>query len=314
MTKSVGETIYVVGNITKDVYLKLDADRHKTYADENGVDWLSIPFNRDILRYTKRKSVFGGSAVSVDVFRRFGLTPLVAGAQLKFKNEYDLSAESKLGALYRYILVSGDKPAIFAPSGADLTVWERPAKVPNVVYLDRFCTLNLRQRDEIIRYLKENQRVALALWANSGTLKLPDYTDGLGGVEVVIVDIADLGLPSTEESAIKTIDKFHNLGAATVVVVDGGSIYASDKKQLLKVAWALDEHEQRNLFTDLTEDSLIGANFLGGYVLGRPLHECLLLAKYGVENADLEAARTVGWLDGRIVDKTHEVKIWQEGN
>jgi hypothetical protein len=46
-------------------------------------------------------------------------------------------------------------------------------------------------------------------------------------------------------------------------------------------------------------------------MLGRPLHECLLLAKYSVENADLEAARTIGWLDERTAGKTHEVKIWQ---
>jgi hypothetical protein len=170
----------------------------------------------------------------------------------------------------------------------------------------------MRQRDDIIKYLKEHQRVALSLWANSGTLKLPDYTNGLGGVELVFVDVKDLGLPTSEESAVRTINKFQELGAATVVVVDGGDIYASDKKQLLKVSWQLNEHELRNLFTKLTTDSLIGANFLGGYVLGRPLHDCLLLAKYGVENADLEAARTIGWLDERIAGKTHEVKIWQE--
>ncbi|MDR0591251.1 MAG: hypothetical protein LBG75_01680 [Candidatus Nomurabacteria bacterium] len=312
MAKDVGKTIYTVGNITKDVYLRLDARARKTYADERNVPWLSLPFDGSVQYYRGRKSVLGGSAVSTDVFKRFGLNPLVAGARLKFKNEYDLSAESELGAVYRYILVSGDQPAVFAPSDSELTFWEMPIEPPGVIYLDRACQLNLRQRGDIVKYLKEHQRVGLALWANSGTLKLPDYTDSLGGVEMVFVDVRDLGLPASEESAIKTVKKFHKLGTETVVVVDGGDIYASNKKQLLKVSWALDEHEQRNLFTGLTTDSLIGASFLGGYVLNRPLHECLLLAKYGVENADLEAARTIGWLSGRIAGKQHEVKIWQD--
>jgi hypothetical protein len=312
MVKNVGKTIYIVGNITKDVYLRLDEREQKTYADENGVSWLSVPFDARPISYRGRKSVLGGTAVSADVFKRFKLVPLVAGAELKFKNEYDLSAESKLGAVYRYILASGEQPAIFAPSDSDLTVWERPVGQPNVIYLDRACKLNLRQRDDIIKYLKENQRVALALWANSGTLKLPDYTSSLGGVELVFVDTKDLGLRATEESAVKTIDRFHELGAATVVVIAGSDIYASNKKQLLKASWALGSLEQRNLFTNLTTDTLLSSNFLGGYALDRPLHECLLLAKYGVQNADLEAARTIGWLDERIAGKTHEVKIWQE--
>jgi hypothetical protein len=312
MSKSVGKTIYTVGNITKDVYLKLDSRTRQTHKDDDGVPWLDVAFDGGKLEYSRRQSTFGGSAVSVDVFKRFGLDPGVSGSHLVFRDDYDLSAESRLGQIYRYILVSGDRPVVLVPSGTELTVWERPKTPPKVIYLDRTCRLNLYQRSDLVAYLEENQRVGLALWANHGTVIVPHYTDGLGGIEVVFADMKDLDLEPTEENALKIIDKFHEHGAQIIVVVSEGHLYASDKKRLYRTEWHLSTQEKRRLFTDLTVDSLISANFLGGYVLGRTLPQCLLLAKYGVAHADIDAARSIEWLENRTADKIREVQVWHE--
>ena len=65
--------ILIIGNVLKDVYLKLDERQNDFEVDERGINWLELGFNGDAHKFFHRTSVFGGAAVSLSVLNQLGV-------------------------------------------------------------------------------------------------------------------------------------------------------------------------------------------------------------------------------------------------
>ncbi len=142
--------VYVVGNLTKDVYLKLLLGELPT--DEAGVPWLDLPFDGGEHRYVRRTAVHSGLAVALEVARKFGLSASYIDQPAHHRD-------------YRYLLSTADAVAVFTPQTLLDTLWQVPAKVPEAIWLDYSAHLSGRVRAEIERYLDEHPEVKLCGWA-----------------------------------------------------------------------------------------------------------------------------------------------------
>ncbi|MCL2444938.1 fructose-bisphosphate aldolase class I [Candidatus Saccharibacteria bacterium] len=302
--------IYLVGDITKDVYLKLDERWNRTHQDEKGTWWLDLPFNNKYHRYFRRSSVFGGAAVSADVLNRFGLVPEVSGAEIVFDEFMNMDIVTNPYSVYRYILCKDDNTAVFAPSNVYDTVWVRPEETPEVLYVDRTCILNEVEKGDLAGYLTENDGVRLAMWVNKDWLVYRDFARKFGArAEVLFVAMSDLRVNDNYEKVKKLLEQMRGLGAEAVVVMDGKNIYVSSGGEVLRLDWSIGEKD--GLHTSLTTKSTIAAGFLGAKMLGKSMRECLLLAKYSVEMSTLNAAASLSVLNEEIKDKEYEVEIME---
>ena len=62
--------ILIVGNIIKDVYLRLDERLNNFEIDEHNVPWLDLGFNGSTYNFFNRISIYGGAAVTLEVLNR----------------------------------------------------------------------------------------------------------------------------------------------------------------------------------------------------------------------------------------------------
>ena len=76
--------ILIVGNVTKDVYLRLDNRQNKFETDQNDIKWLDFAFDGSTHRYYNRVSIFGGASISLEVLTRFGLNAEIANTAATF--------------------------------------------------------------------------------------------------------------------------------------------------------------------------------------------------------------------------------------
>ena len=77
--------ILIVGNVLKDVYLKLDERQNDFELDENGISWLELGFNGAAHSFFKRTSVYGGAAISLSVLSKLGLDAGILNSKTEFK-------------------------------------------------------------------------------------------------------------------------------------------------------------------------------------------------------------------------------------
>lgn len=299
--------VYIVGDITKDVYLRLDNHRNKMYADEDGMYWLDLPFDNKIHRYFRRASVYGGTAVSADVLKRFGVEPEIAGTKTLFDEKGNFIVESSPYRTYRYVLCKDDDTAIFAPSNVYDTVWKRPEDRPDYVYVDRPCVLDPKEREDMMGYLEESG-VQLAVWMNRGMLADERIVRRLSErAELLFVAPEDLGLEELDNGhAERIVKKFHDMGAKAVVVISRREVYMSVGGEIRKVGWSLGG--KAGLMTSLTTKAILASSVLGAYILGEDVQKCLLLAKYNVENSTLNTSNSIETLREMIISKEYEVK------
>jgi Fructose-1,6-bisphosphate aldolase len=306
------KTVYIVGDITKDVYLRLDNRRNQTYQDEKGVFWMDLPFDNKIHRYFRRTSVYGGAAVSADVLNRFGARSDIAGCEVTFDDYMNMDIVRNPYNTYRYIICKDDDTAVFAPSGVYDTIWTRPTETPDYVYIDRPCVLDEHEKSDLLEYLHESPEVGLAMWVNKELLGFPKYLEKLASrSEVIFVAMSDLGLEGAGYDRIReTAEKLYGYGTDKVVLLEEHEIYVSTKSgELLRSSWNLGDKD--GLFTSLTTKAIISSSFLGGCIRLESLKRCLLLAKYNVETSTLNVSTSIDVLCETIKDKEYEVEIME---
>lgn len=73
--------ILIIGNVLKDVYLKLDEQKNNFELDENGINWLELAFNGGAHSFFRRTSVYGGAAVSLAVLNQFGINASIMNSR-----------------------------------------------------------------------------------------------------------------------------------------------------------------------------------------------------------------------------------------
>lgn len=271
--------ILIIGNVLKDVYLKLD-ERHNDFElDEHGIGWLELGFNGSAHQFYHRTSVYGGAAVSLATLSQLGVDTGVLGSSITYQNG-ELTSVG-MPANYRYIFCHNNDITYFVPSNRKATDWTTPSAsqgTPEWIFVDRSATITPKLVDEIENFLKFARATKLAV--HSAKKSSP--------IEQRLADLADI-LFLEEEPPIRgndeIVDKLELDKPNTQLVchLTPRKIYFGDAEE----SWSI---EQTDTLTHLTVYTTIAATILGVVAAGGSPADAILWAKLNAENATLESS------------------------
>jgi len=279
--------VLVVGNVTKDVYLRLDNRLNKFEVDSVGVTWLDLAFNGSSHQFYARHSVFGGAAVSLEVLSRFGLSTKIVGSNIGFLGGELTETAEVIPETYRYILCQDDNIAYFSPSRIVAAKWQAPSEPVKWIFIDRSTCVSREMADEILNYLESVPETKLAFFVCKRT--------SLASGETHMQRLK-------ERANLLFTDVVDELCDRTKCVCVAKDFIQFGEK---RVEWSL--QERQDLMTHLTTDSIIAASILGAVVLGKTEELGLLLAKANVENANLDGTINLNRLEEMIVGENYRV-------
>lgn len=265
--------ILIIGNVLKDIYIKLD-DRHNDFeTDDNGIDWLNLGFNGEAHSFFRRTSVYGGAAVSFSTLHRLGLDANILNAKTEIIDG-DISWPNEPDN-YRYIFSHNDAITYFIPSNRKITDWSMPKDTPDWILIDRSTTPSSKLVDGIKNFLKFSPTTKLAVHAERNTTPAGKQ----------LAEMADL-LFLEDEPAVhqepEIVDK---------VAIDKPSqqlvCHISPRKIIFSGAeesWSLNKVD---MMTHLTVYSTIVATVLGVVSVGGSASDAVLWARLNAEQATI---------------------------
>ncbi len=276
--------ILIIGNVLKDVYLKLDERQNDFETDAQGIDWLNLAFNGGAHTFFQRTSVYGGAAVSLSVLNKLGIDAGILNSQTEIKaGEITWSDDP---SDYRYILCHRDQITYFVPNSRKATDWAMPAGTPEWLLVDRSTTVTAKLVEEIKNFLKFAHGTKLAVHAERQTTPAGR----------TLAKMADL-LFLEEEPPVHTDEK----------IIDKIEL-DTPKQQLVchitprrlsfgevEESWSLD---CTDMMTHLTVYSTIVATILGVVAVGGSPADALLWARLNAENASLDGVLGAEKLQG----------------
>ena len=244
-------SILIVGNITKDVYLRLDNRTNAFETDQKGTKWLDLSFDNSHHSYYSRVSIYGGASISLEVLSRFGIDASISGTPATFLDGQFIAKD--IHTTYRYILCQDDNTSHLEPSEEVYTSWQVPTNNPDWIYLDSSAVISPKLATEIINYLNLSPNTKIALFvgrhANLGASHIKE-----------LIRRADLIINSVplEEQA-------------------SGNVFIGNNRieyQGRRVYWTLSN--KRDILTRLSVHLTIAASILGALALGKDPSEALL--------------------------------------
>lgn len=268
--------ILIIGNVLKDVYLKLDNRQNDFEEDARGIQWLDLAFNGEKHGFFKRTAVYGGAAVSMAVLSRLGVEAKILGSQTEFKNGEILWQDQPDD--YRYIFCHEGEITYFTPSSRKVTDWVTPNGTPEWLLIDRSATISARLVDEVKNFIKFSPATKIAVHVEKQMTP-----DGQRLAEMAdILFVEDEPPVHTEEKIVDKID----LGKPSKQLV----CHISPRKIVLNDAeesWVL---SKTDMMTHLTVYSTIVATVLGVVAAGGSAADAVLWARLNAEHATLEAS------------------------
>jgi len=278
--------VLIVGNVTKDVYLRLDNRQNRFERDQNETVWLDLAFDGSSHNFYERHSVFGGAAVTLEVLSRFGLAAKIMGSELGFESG-QLTGQI-VAEVYRYILCQDENIAYFCPSHTVAAQWQEPTGDAKWIYMDRSACGSRELVEKIWNYVESRPDVKLALY-DCGR-------DNLVDAEVYIQN-----LEARAEWIFTEVEKKCGEDGKYIYIGEG-RVRVSDKR----IRWSL--QDRQDLMTHLTTNSIIAASMLGALVGGKSVEEALLLARANVESADLNGTLSLTRLEEMTVGENYRVE------
>lgn len=270
--------ILIIGNVLKDVYLKLDNRQNDFEEDAQGISWLDLAFNGAKHGFFKRTAVYGGAAVSMAVLSRLGVEAKILGSQTEFKNG-EIAWQDQPDD-YRYIFCHEGEITYFVPSSRKVTDWVSPNGTPEWLLIDRSATISARLVDEVKNFIKFSPATKIAVHVEKNLTP-----DGQRLAEMAdILFVEDEPPVHTEEKIVDKID----LGKPNKQLV----CHISPRKIVLNDAeesWVL---SKTDMMTHLTVYSTIVATVLGVVAAGGSAADAVLWARLNAEHATLEATLT----------------------
>lgn len=275
--------ILIVGNITKDVYLRLDNRQNNFETDQNDVKWLDFAFDGSTHKYYNRVSIFGGASISLEVLTRFGLQAEISGTTASFLDGQFIAKDAD--TVYRYILCQDRHVSYLSPSNYAQTTWEVPNESVDWIYLDRSANISPKLAEEIVEYLELNHQSKLALFVGKySNVNANHMRDLFNHASLVITDL-------------KLSQNIENL-----VTITPNHIEYMGKR----VRWQLEDRQ--DLMTHLSSHLTIGTSVFGALVLGKDADEALLLARANIERSILSASSNLTTLEAEISDDFYRVE------
>ncbi len=254
--------VLIVGNIFKDVYLRLDERLNNFEIDEQGTPWLDFAFNGSNYNFFRRSSIYGGAAIALEVMNRFGHDAHIAGARLGFVGG-EVIPNDQIAAGYRYILCRGNKIAYLTSNDRKDTVWANPNEAIDWIYIDHSAGVTPELIREIKNFLSMSSHTRVAAYVS----------ENLTEAEKPLLDIASMLFVDGKLS--------HDIKRpGSVCEISDSEIVLGEVTQTWRV-------ERTDLMTRSTTHSIIAASVFSYLLYGKSVREALKLAKLNVENSSL---------------------------
>lgn len=269
--------ILIIGNVLKDVYLKLDGGRSTFESDENGINWLELGFNGESHNYTHRTSVYGGAAVSLAVLSKLGIEASVLGSKAEVRDgEVSWSGDP---VDYRYIFCYKNGITYFTPNERKATEFRIPAQAtgrPEWILVDRSANITQKLVDEVKNYRKFSPSTKIAVHAE----KHPTPAGR------VLTEMADLLFiedepPVHKEEKIVDIIEVDKPNTQLKCHISPRKLSLADAEEF----WSLDKTD---MMTHLTVYSTIVATIMGIIAADGTPEDALLWARINAERATLD--------------------------
>lgn len=268
----------IIGNVLKDVYLKLDERQNDFETDERGINWLELGFNGDAHKFFHRTSVFGGAAVSLAVLNQLGIEGTILNSKTEIKaGELTWSDDP---ADYRYILSCRGGITYFVPAERKPTDWAMPKGTPEWILVDRSTNISNRLVDELKNFLKFSHGTKLAVHSEK-------HATPAGQRLMKMADVLFVEDEAPIHREEKIVDKIEVDQPDSQLVC-----HISPRKLSLggiEESWNLN---RADMMTHLTVYSTIVATILGVIAAGGTVSDALLWAKINAENATLNGSLT----------------------
>ncbi len=278
------QNVLIIGNVTKDVYLRMDNRINHFETDQNGIKWLDLAFDGSAYKFYSRVSIFGGASISLEVLSRFGLKAAINGTPATFLDGQFIAKDTDV--CYRYILCQDDTVAYISPSEINHTHFHIPETNPEWIYIDRSANIGARAAGEILSFLNLSQDTKLALF-------IGEHSNQYAGHMRDLIERADL---------IFTDVEFDQKDERQVVRIGEDYIRYHDKA----VNWST--QTKQDVLTRLSTHLTIAASILGAIVLRKNNTEALLLARANVEGANLGNSLNLDKLEANIADDYYLVQ------
>ena len=277
------QKILIVGNVAKNVFLRLD-ERHNNFeTDQNGTKWLDFSFDGSVHSFFNRVSVYSGASVSLEILSRFGFDASIVGTPATFLDGQFVAKDVHTD--YRYILCQDDNISLIKSEGLNYTKWETPADKPDWIYVDASAIISPELASSINSYLDQNPDIKLAFYVRSHTNQHIDCNRKL-------IERADFVIGNTRLSRSHPNFAF---------ISDDYIEY-----QGLRIYWASDI--KRDLTTRLTSRLTIAATILGALLLGKKPDEALLLARANIKHSTLNNTANISTLEQDIKDDYYRIE------
>ena len=274
--------ILIIGNVMKDVYLKLDERDNNFEQDEAGVFWLDLPFDQSAHHFYHRTSVWSGAAVSLEVLENLGQSAEIVGSKLKF----DMPEEEKTGTCncYRYILCTEKGLTYFVPNDRPATIWEAPSgDLVKWIYVDHSAVMTPELARRIEAYLALSGQTRLAIFL--------DTRQTLTAGERRLAEFANLIFTNGDISDIKKQGLVCEIGTNYIRIQDRKRTFRAPKE---------------GLATNLTISLTAAATVLGALLRGENTESALDLVKANVENSPLASSLNYEQLNEEVEERMEE--------
>lgn len=256
--------ILIVGNILKDIYLKLNERQEALETDQNGVKWLNLGFNGSTHQFFSRTSIYSGALVTLEVLRNFGLNAEIYNQQTKV-NDSGFITDDLRATNYRYILCADNQISYLTPSEKHRTIFN-PENLDSDVswlFLDRSTIIDKTLVENLLKVL-DGSHLHFAFYAPKRISKVAEPL--LKRAEIVFTDRP---LPVEIKGKLCEISEHElKLGAHKAVIR---------------------KFEKTEYFTHLTVYSVAAASVLGGLLNAKSEEDTLLMAKLNIENMKLDS-------------------------
>ena len=279
--------ILIVGNVLKDIYLKLDEHREPLEEGADGTKWLNLGFDGSTHQFFNRASIYSGAVVTLEVLKNFGLAAEIHNqpiAQDKSFCAYDFKTTN-----YRYILAAGSQITYLTPSLKHPTTFNASTIAPDTswLFLDRSATLDQALVKNILIALAAHKTLKLAFYIPK---RLPIYAEPL--LQRAAIVFTDQPLTNKISKTIK----------GKLCQISEHELRLGPRKVKLG---RLDKTE---FYTHLTIYSVIAASILGSLLNNKSEEDTLLMAKLNIENMKLDRTLSKDELE-QLIEETKESAV-----
>lgn len=275
------ESVLIVGNVIKDIYLALDEKQNHFERDAAGTSWLDLAFDGRTQPYLKRTAIFTGAATSLEVLHHFQLPATIAGQKIRFKQgEILLGDQQKPCNCYRYILSYNDQPTYFTHYQPTPTSWQPPTTAVDWIFIDYSANLTPELTKQIINYLSISPQTRLAICLKTKSASSEPSKSELELIKLSSLIFSDGLIPKAPHS----------------------EIYYLNTNQI-KYQNHLEPLNSPNfkLVTPLTTFSILAATIFSALLQKKTPAEALLFAKLNLEHSTLSGTLTLTQLEELVV-------------